>query len=155
MGIYKHTYFGIYLEIKPKIVQTNNWVKVNPGTKEVFSIHLNFDPHSGRPLIKENRPKSELSFFSFYSEDITQFGFSEDVFFAPAYTQDVSKLGTWILNDENLGHDTNSLTNYEIASGDIERKINFFKTKYAQCLALISKSGYEYQVKFGIVNYEH
>ena len=154
MGVDRGTHIGIYLElphIKTTVVE-KFYVSPTTGKKQ----KNRFDENTGvENILKTQNVEQYIEPMSYITDDDS---LGEDEFWTPAYSGGGKRIQTFLLNARtkyNKSFDDTDVFNYDLASVDIPKLIEDFKQEYKPYLEYYTNKGYEYEVKFGVVNYAH
>lgn len=149
MGLYNSTYVGVFLEIPIKQVKIPETIFVNSKGKEFYD-NTKFDPETGERLKEKTVFKIVLD----RPQPDVEFDYDFDKFWAPTYHENCNNVKYFLINDERLIND--ELTTQEFSGKmDFDEEIKKFKTTYAEYLEYYRDAGYDYKIKWGVVNYAH
>lgn len=151
MGFYKSTYVGVFLEVPIFTKEVESEVLKN-SNGEVFT-NGKFDPETGEELIIEKVYKKKKVYpMPYFEKD----GIDDDTFWTPECHYNSRKFSYFLINGSNkfssVIEDEESI---ELTDIDIPNLISEFKKEYSEYLEYYRSIGYDFKVKWGIINYAH
>lgn len=146
MGAYNSTYIGVFLEVPIETKEVNKTILKN-SNGNIFKSGK-FDPNTGEPLIEETITEKVKCYPNTWLDDDC------DTFWTPEYHKNSHKLKYFLLSSRNKFSQTiEESETFEIDEIDIKALIEEFKRVYSHYLDYYSHKGYNFKVKWGIVNY--
>lgn len=152
MGAYASTYIGVFLEVPieekevPYKVLKNSIGKIFKSGK--------FDPDTGETLTEETIYKKKKIYPVPYIQDEEEL--EEDMFFSPEFHEGYGKIQYFLLNFKSKYSETiDENETAEFTDIDIKEVIENFKEEYSKYLSYYKRIGYNFKIKWGIVNYAH
>jgi hypothetical protein len=149
MGAYNSTYVGVFLEASIVTKQVEKEILKNSSGK-IFTTGK-FDPETGEKLIIEKVYENKKIYPTPYFE---KDGIDDDTFWAPEYHGNSRNVKYFLINEYNKFHQKiEECETLEFTDLNILSIIDEFKKEYSEYLDHYKKIGYDFKIKWGIVNY--
>jgi hypothetical protein len=153
MGMYKSTYIGIYLELPYYKQETKVEFYKHPVTGKIMKSK--FCPDTGVECIKSERIDISYEAPDAYI-DVSSSNLLSSMFFAPAFCGAGSKTQTFILNSNTkYSYNHSGLFNFDISELNIDKLKEEFTIEYKDYLDYYTEQYGEYEICYGVVNYQH
>ncbi len=152
MGTYRNAYVGIYLEVPYQKAEVIDVKYKHPVTGHKMSSK--FDKDTGVKAIKVENKRNVYIEPSPYIVDVE--GFIEDMFTKPAYTGGGKNIATFVLNSdsERFSSFDDGLFNFSFMESP-DSIIEDFKVEYANYLEYYKNLYGEFDIRYGVVVFEH
>jgi hypothetical protein len=158
MRVYNGTYIGVFLEIPLVGTLVPYTVKVNSKGKQ-YGEDMQFCPTTGEKLKTVEKHKKEKCHPQAYIHGHDDFynGCGDDTFWEPEYHQKNDKVQYFLINVSDKFHiNIDSYQTHEFSGMiDLDKIIKDFEKEYSKYLEYYKSLGYDYKIKWGVINYAH